>query len=502
MPASQVMGISFLPSELVQHIFSSVYENNPVSAWDFLQLSLVCKSFCWNAQPFLYRRFSLTLYNENALDDAVAYSAATASAHVGIFLKYPDRARFVQDVYMRGWSTGDLGTRFIQTYLDEEEQTQLKVWIDQANLGRDCWKLIDGGRADYLGVLLISRFLNVKVLDIEALNRSLQQKIQGIMPNDPTPLRTLLENRLTPLEESLPDGVSAFKHLGNVHIKTDDTADITLDPRKRGFYIYVETILPLFYLPAISFIELECIEEGLRQTWPAAPPKASTLTTLILKKCPLSAGNLDMLLQASPNLKKLQWGIAIDAAQRKGWFNAARFRRSLDAVKDSLEHLDLSVPLWTSVRLLYINMRMPCVGIQGSLGSLKDFSNLTYLSLAWPILLGWKANGSARLTDVLPESLETLILQDDMYHWWGYQWDEQLEVADSWGFTYTCTRWEIIERKTTEYLESQPSRLEKLTLQLGRKCFGDWVKTRVKEVISSLEAAGQAVGVKVEVIIG
>lgn len=89
---------------------------------------------------------------------------------------------------------------------------------------------------------------------------------------------------------------------------------------------------------------------------------------------------------------------------RRGWTKAGAIRQFLDAVKNTLEPLDLRFTVWS-----WSAMERPSSGswrVEGSLGSLKDFCYLNYPSLTWPLLLGWNVEGAAKLIDVLPESLE------------------------------------------------------------------------------------------------
>lgn len=484
---SQAIEFSSLPDEVVEHIFSWVYENTQNVSQNFLRLSLVCRSFHRIAQPFLYRRFSCDLHRQDP---------AAAAARVRIFLRHPERARLVQDVYMRGWRSRALGESFITENFDIQEQMQLRTWIDGANLYQNCWKLIDQGAADHLGALLISRFLNLKSLDIDGLDRTHREKYDRIMPKSSVALRTLFKKPLSS-EEKLSDGLSTFQKLDTVRISADDSGINTFVRNKDDCYIYFESILALFYLPKIRTIELERIDKGPRKIWPTAPPKASILTTLVLEDCQLSENKLDMLLHASPKLKKLRCGIAYDAQYCKGWFKATRVRQSLDAVKKTLEHLDLSVTLWTSTAL-DIGDWGPW-GVEGSLGSLKDFSCLTYLSLTWPVLLGWKVEGSATLADVLPESLQILSLTNDMWLWAGYQWDDE-DDYDPWTASNSPPRWRTIKTKIKEYLESRPSRLEELIVDISPDDESD-ESDESKELKSSLEVGGQAVGINVKIII-
>lgn len=100
----------------------------------------------------------------------------------------------------------------------------------------------------------------------------------------------MLETTLTS-KGKLPDGLSTLQTLHTVRISARArSANISLEEQRPYLtkirkYIYLDSILPLFYLPGMRAIELERIDEGLRKTWPAAPPEASALATLVLERC-------------------------------------------------------------------------------------------------------------------------------------------------------------------------------------------------------------------------
>jgi hypothetical protein len=70
-------------------------------------------------------------------------------------------------------------------------------------------------------------------------------------------------------------------------------------------------------------------------------------------------------------------------------------------------------------------------GIQGSLGSLRDFSHLRYLEVPVTVLLGWSAEASVtqKLGEILPRNLRHLYLKDDLWYFDEYAWDSKLYLA-------------------------------------------------------------------------
>ncbi|KAK2004395.1 hypothetical protein LX36DRAFT_706335 [Colletotrichum falcatum] len=247
----------------------------------------------------------------------------------------------------------------------------------------------------------------------------------------------------------------------------------------------------MFYLPRIRAVELHRVDDGRRPLSWSVPdvPCATTLTELVLSKAQLPEENTDRIIRFCPNLTTLRYEHVIDAEYASAWLNLGRVRDSLSALESSLEDLTFAIALWTSTDV-------DCGdagtwGTQGSLGSLSGFTRLTRLAVSLPALLGWRADGSARLADVLPEGLESLTITNEMHFWWRYQWDDR-----DWDHHEpVAPRWRSIEAKTVEYLESRPPSLKGLKVELPVSGGGK----RAEELKVSLFSKGEVVGIKLDV---
>ncbi|GME38751.1 F-box domain cyclin-like protein [Neofusicoccum parvum] len=153
----------------------------------------------------------------------------------------------------------------------------------------------------------------------------------------------------------------------------------------------------------------------------------------------------------------------INAKHASGWYDIGLIRDTLAVLQETLEHLQISIILFTSTA---IDIGNPGPwGIQASLGdSLRLFSKLRKLEISLPVLLGWNPDGSAKLADILPDCLEELVIGREMDLWYGYKWDDQ----SAWGFDAAdCLAGSAVshaELKVRQYLQSKPTGLRKLTI--------------------------------------
>ncbi|GKT61598.1 F-box domain protein [Colletotrichum tofieldiae] len=374
----------------------------------------------------------------------------------------------------------------LPNHLAEEEKTALKSWFVDAKLPVDNPATLQQDavvRTTDATAVLLSRLPALKTLDVETFDRTADDEwTKSRPPGDP--FMTTLNQLIISAQ-----GNSTFQNIETVKLLVPVPDEELVN--EFNFYLYADTVLPLFYLPRIQTLELHRVDDGRKPlSWPVSEiPSATTLKELVLIRCQLSEENTDTIIRVAPNLKKLRSEHAIDAEYASAWFDLAKVKASLSTLKDSLEDFSLAMTLWTSTAI-DCGEAGPW-GILNSLGSLKDFKQLTRLAISLPVLLGWQTKGSAKLIDVLPENIQSLTVTNEMYFWWRYQWDD-LDWDDD---DPVVPRWQSLEAKIVEYLESRPRSLRKLKVEIS---VAD-EEERAAELKADLVSKGEAVGVKVDV---
>ncbi|KAK2054719.1 hypothetical protein LY76DRAFT_215807 [Colletotrichum caudatum] len=330
---------------------------------------------------------------------------------------------------------------------------------------------------------LLSRLPALKTVDIETFDRTDDDEWTGSCPPGDPFMASLNQQILS------ARGSPAFQTIETAKVLVpvpDDEPENEFD-----FYVYVETVLPLFYLPRVRTVELHRVDDGRKPlSWPGPDAPCSTaLTELALSKSQISEENAGRIIRACPNLRTLRYEHVVDAEHAGAWLDLGRVRGSLAALEGSLEDLTLAVTLWTSTAI-DCGEAGPW-GIRGSLGSLGGFARLARLTVSLPALLGWRTDGSARLADVLPGGLQSLTITNEMYFWWRYQWDD----LDWHHRERAAPRWRSIEAKVVEYLESRPRSLRELKVVISVAGEGE----RAEQLKTGLVSKGEAVGIKVDV---
>jgi hypothetical protein len=405
-----------------------------------------------------------------------------------VLLKYPERASLVKHFFVRGHPATQLGHLGSAITLNSKEMEIVERCISEAKLTEQWVDGLRQGRFEYFAALVLSRLPELRVLDIQTGNIGSRGRLTGskLTPNPfEAVLRAILISHV-----KLPEAVSTLQHLETVRVSAlDNVTNRNVNPYDA--HVSFETIAPLFYLQHVRMIQIERIGSSLG-SWPTKEtPMATGLRTLFLQRCELNEQNLDMLLQASPNLTNFQCLVSIDANYVEDWINIDLVRQSLSVVAHSLEKLEFSIELFTSTA---IDIGEPGDwGIRGSFGSLVEFTHLTYISLPWPVLLGWQVESSAKLIDVLPRGLRSLRVTSDMYEWFGYQWSDY----DPWKDHNPLPRWYTITSKLMEYMECRPPCLEKLSVTITH----DYKEERALEVQDIIVSMGRSVGIEVDFMI-
>ncbi|KAF4819912.1 hypothetical protein CGCTS75_v011431 [Colletotrichum tropicale] len=383
----------------------------------------------------------------------------------------------IRSVTLRGMRTTQrLGREFCSKNFDEEERAVLGSWL--ANLQHEATEELQ--LPDVIAAVL-SRLSSATTLEIQIFDRaSSDDGGKARPPGDP--FLCTLGKLISSSNNSVLNSLETLQ----LSIPIPD-GDLTKDS---GCCIYPESILPFFSLPSIKTLELHRVDDGGKPIKPISLLTAPTLKSLVLKRCQLIEDNIATIIRNSTTLEVLRVDIAIDADCAKGWLNMKNLQNALAPLKESLKELSLSLTLWSSTA---IDCGGPGPwGIRGSIGSLEDFTSLTHLTISLPIILGWKTQGAADLIDILPETLEMLKITHEMSFWWKYQWAD----LNCEGGHAEAARWETLEWKIMEFLESRPPSLKELRLEIGEVA-GE--EERAKELKARLVDTGRPVGVRVTV---
>ncbi|KAL2879008.1 hypothetical protein SGCOL_005707 [Colletotrichum sp. CLE4] len=404
-------------------------------------------------------------------------------------LTSPSHLTAIRDVTLRGVRAArDPKTALLARSLTIGEKATLKSWMTDSNLSPEIsTALLQESEISFAHAtaILLSRLPALEAIEAQTYDRNDHDEwTQSRPPGD---------EFLTLLSQLISSNIASGSSFNNVEtIKVLVPTPDGDSANEFNHYVYVENILPFFDLPQIRSLELHRVEDGGKPfSWPAPHPSPSvtTLEQMVLSRCQLSEENVGQLLRACPNLKTFRCGYVINAEYATTWLDLEALRSSLDTLKASLEELSFTLTLWTSTAI-DCGEAGPW-GIRGSLGSLKDFSRLTCLSISLPVLLGWETKGPSKLADVLPEGLQVLTITNEMFFWWHYQWDDlDWEEDDP-----VVPMWQSLEAKIVEYLKGRPRHLKELRLEISM--VGE--EQRAEELKANLIAQGSDAGVNVTV---
>ncbi len=138
---------------------------------------------------------------------------------------------------------------------------------------------------------------------------------------------------------------------------------------------------------------------------------------------------LKALLSSTPKLETLECGFEHDAEPSNGpspFFDCEDLRLSLEPVRSTLKHLTLSF-MFTAETAMEVDAGGSfengyAGGLKGKIGCLRDFERLEMLEIPIAILFGWSIITTTTLSQILPQSLRSLVLRQDLSTFWEYKW--------------------------------------------------------------------------------
>ncbi|KAI9678744.1 MAG: hypothetical protein M1817_005801 [Caeruleum heppii] len=448
-----------LPSELLTLVFEYT------SKRDLVRLSAASKKWRSFLEPTIYQDLVWTRTQE---------SSPIPLPHLLLrtFLRRPCLARHVEHIHFR-----DDRLRYMVLKTD---QPPLDLTVEELQLGRnliraeplpgpESWTQgFEQGDIHVYIALLVAQCHNLVSLD---LGWQLHYDSKFLAP--------ILGCALSDHEATT---FSRFRRLRRVDLGSDLDAsryqgmgpEIALEKDQ------IFQTLPLFYLPAIEHLNT-WMSEPQTFRWPKEPPASSNLTSLILNRSRLQAENLSRLLSCTPGLKAFTYDFWGDSGPREGsvvpsrYLECGKLDSALQLIRGSVEELVLSVGFFDSQV-----GENDCggsyetgekFGIKGTIGSLQPFQQLESLTVPFVVLLGWRANSTAKLTNMLPIGLRHLCLGDDLHWFDDYEWEEEAALARIIDFLQYCKvqtpRLESISIRSDWWEQEAMERLQVLCKEVG-----------------------------------
>ena len=405
--------ITALPNEITDMIL------NDLPSHSILNLSKTCRRLCKAALPHIYRDISMQW--TGLAPDRTSSRRPKIERLLYTLTSKPELARMVRTIEFRArdcvfWRDDgavQLSVQFSDVYLGAEEKRLYRRIVDAFSLPlaqTEHWKreLAQDSNLYVIMMLVISQCAH-----LELLSTSIVFLLQGDW------LKDLVRHALRSKREA-----QQLRKLAHVEVTSDAHGE---DWRTEPLCLK-ETLLHLLYLPSMSTLDLTAITDGpdlyrhSRQMfntnfWPLDHiPTARNFTTLHLRRSEISLNTLEGLLAQTPTLRELRY----DGFKpfSSGKLDLTTLRAGLEHVRSTLTHLTVRCEL-------YIGEdddgaeEIESVSV-GRLGSLRDFTELTTLSVPCAVLFG-ESNVTPghewQLASVLPTRLRKLTIYDDL---WGF----------------------------------------------------------------------------------
>ncbi|MCJ1398833.1 hypothetical protein MMC11_002034 [Xylographa trunciseda] len=336
--------------------------------WDLLSLARCSRQFYELTLPILYS--SITL-------DALEFRCLRSLLQA--LLRKPWLAQYVRYLKTTWWFTEEDNMEDMQNFRADWESELLREAVTAASHNQaeeiEWLEAVTVGNADAWVALLLIKLFNVEELDLEIPNCALY------------PFKVL--DRAA--ERERPFDISpAFASLARISVAWyDDEGGLDCD-----------LVMPLFGLPSLRTFSARMLIDCC--TW---APKDSQITEIELTESNGSQGMLG-IIGACANLKSLRYEHA-NKHVFGGEFQIVMLRDALVSTKHSLERL------WVDFSPEHNQTRIRR-GPNEAIGTMKDFLMLKDIRLRYANLLGHLRG--IWLTDILPETLETLYILECSLH--------------------------------------------------------------------------------------
>jgi hypothetical protein len=183
----------------------------------------------------------------------------------------------------------------------------------------------------------------------------------------------------------------------------------------------------------LSFLYLPLLETAVFFTgpvehkvfaWPSpTPPCASALKSLTLHNCEMGMRSLGEVLRVTPNLEYLLYDFYGDVGPSAYFTLPAQgynthLHEALCHLRRTIKELVVKYHFWSEESWPRFSNGFDPIG------SFQKFHQLERLSLPSALLLGWTPNAAPQLADILPPTLQSLALRDDLVLAHGYPWSD------------------------------------------------------------------------------
>lgn len=410
-------GLTDLPAELLYEIIFVLHNQSGHSS-DLLGLYQSCKAFSVLLEPYVYKNLHLD-FGDGERGNARALSLFTAFAY------HPYRTSYVRLVEARNWHKNNLAGK-VDTHVAERISAYLKRLVAACKLEHPpavVWAHAIKHRVlDAWMALLISHLPDLQTLDLTFYPGYESYFVKSILANGITTQRQLKPE----------SAFSTFRRLQTVRYSPERRPHVTesSDPFQVVMYenekVSPEHVAPLFNLPNLEAIHLPCLGSPVgNATISTISDNPSPAKSLSITRGRITEVTLDSILHYTPSLSTLQYGASIDA-DTQHFISGQRILQGLQRISESLQTLQISLSFWRQYNAANNDESIIATGLGNVLGgpTLKtSFPSLINLEAPIALLLGWEVSDSPEIADVLPPSVETLLLSDDLAGLPQCEWD-------------------------------------------------------------------------------
>ncbi|QGA15045.1 hypothetical protein EYB26_002701 [Talaromyces marneffei] len=410
--------------ELPTEILKCIFEFTP----SYTQKVLLRTSHRFNAitAPIFYRNVLLYVNPERR------YFPHT---HLSLFFRTirnnRNLAHCVRELRVGGATPRTLKIEFTVDEIDDEEELRdadVDGWVFRAvprpkpemrqSGGKQIYKSCNG---DLVMAVKIGRLKNLEILDLAYGIWSNSTAIPVVFMKQCLKRLKKVNLDIQPINPSQPMAHEFWTVLNGVKgPKSIDRVDL-------------QHLLNLPHIESIACVAADCKfsssdededEEEFDEEFGPIEQPCKNLTCLRFQGSRLSQSTLGTILEAAPRLRILEYEFWIHTNANGGfaqYLDCEQMDTILEPVRDTLQQLSINID--------YAEQLAPTTtvswGGRGTMQSLATFPQLTSIEIPHTFLLGWSPDRSGiRLVDVLPRSLESLIiLTGKLYYFESYQWD-------------------------------------------------------------------------------
>lgn len=244
-------------------------------------------------------------------------------------------------------------------------------------------------------------------------------------------------------------GLSRFSHLTHVEYGLNapppPTFDDELYDHMEGFPpCHPDQFQPWFYLPSLKSLEiwLQNLDESL-EVQPSTRQRCSRpnnlpcLKKLVLTQASISEEIIGRLLCRTESLESVHLGLVYHSLQkprREPLIQGSALLEGLLSIRHTVKHLSVGLEFYPRIIGEVWNDSSPQPLLDPFRGILKRFTCLRSAEIPLPMLFGWNKDQTPNMAELLPDSLESLCLRQDLLAVERYQWMAPFTVGVVQGF--------------------------------------------------------------------